>query len=383
MLETALLPSLPAAPGGLPWGQGLPAGGTFPAVPEVPASPFALLLEAQVPKPEPVTPEPATAEVAPIPWAATPLADPKSSGQATERSESVPATEAAPPAAAETAPPCAADPALLAQLAQAPRPEPAPAAAASGSDTGTEPVEIGASGARRRPLPVIATAEPAAHARAGSEAPALPGPPPDASSLVALAAVTAPPLRERALAPRHAAPREEAPTGPLAGLGALGAPVVRESPSLATAVPAAAHVAAPVESPEFAHELAARVSVLARDGVQRAELRLHPVELGPVAVQIALDGTQARVDFGAEMLVTRSAIEASLPALAASLRDAGLTLSGGGVSQQMPGQAQRQDPPAFDASGPRGPVGQPEEPVVSGVTRTLRHVRAGGVDLYA
>jgi flagellar hook-length control protein FliK len=158
---------------------------------------------------------------------------------------------------------------------------------------------------------------------------------------------------------------------------------VRESPSLATAVPATAHVDAPVESPEFAHELAARVSVLARDGVQRAELRLHPVELGPVAVQIALDGTQARVDFGAEMLVTRSAIEASLPALAASLRDAGLTLSGGGVSQQMPGQAQRQDAPAFDGSGPRGPGGRPEEPVVSGVTRALRHVRAGGVDLYA
>ena len=68
--------------------------------------------------------------------------------------------------------------------------------------------------------------------------------------------------------------------------------------------------------------------------MQEARLQLHPAELGPIAVQIVLDGVQARVDFRAEVAATRQAIEAGLPELASALREAGLTLAGGGVFQQ-------------------------------------------------
>jgi hypothetical protein len=101
---------------------------------------------------------------------------------------------------------------------------------------------------------------------------------------------------------------------------------------------ASATLEPPVGSPAFAGALGARISLLARDGIDRAELRVHPADLGPVAVQLQLDGSQLRVEFVAAAADTRQALEQSLPALASSLRDAGFTLSGGGVFQQAPGR---------------------------------------------
>lgn len=104
-----------------------------------------------------------------------------------------------------------------------------------------------------------------------------------------------------------------------------------------TPAPAEARIAAPVDSQAFAPALAAQVSLFARDGVHSAILQLNPAEMGPVTVRIALDGSSAQVAFQADRAGTRQAIEASLPALAGALQDAGLTLAGGGVFQQHPG----------------------------------------------
>lgn len=84
----------------------------------------------------------------------------------------------------------------------------------------------------------------------------------------------------------------------------------------------------------FAPELGARLSVLAAEGVQEAQLHLNPAEMGPVAIQIVLEGQQAQISFHAEHAETRQVLEQGLPDLAAALRDAGLTLSGGGVFEQ-------------------------------------------------
>ncbi len=142
-----------------------------------------------------------------------------------------------------------------------------------------------------------------------------------------------------------------------------------------------ASVTTPLASPDFAQAFAVRVSVLVQDGVQRAELHLNPVETGPVSVQIVVDGHQARIDFGADALATRQAIEASLPELAGALREAGMTLQGGGVSQH-----------ARDPNAPAKPDGAPVAARgtlrVEGDARPAqvvhrRTVAAGGVDLYA
>ncbi|MEO8805343.1 MAG: flagellar hook-length control protein FliK [Burkholderiaceae bacterium] len=154
---------------------------------------------------------------------------------------------------------------------------------------------------------------------------------------------------------------------------------VRES-----AMPLAVNVPTPLASPEFAQALGVQMSVLATDGVQHAELQLNPAEMGPVSVQIVIDGTSAHVDFGADLAATRQAIEAGLPELAGALRDAGFTLTGGGVSQHSGGRSGAQDPgrdPGGNAR--RGIDAGAATAGAAGAARLRRTVSAGGIDLYA
>jgi hypothetical protein len=137
----------------------------------------------------------------------------------------------------------------------------------------------------------------------------------------------------------------------------------------------------PVDSPAFAPALGLRLAVLARDGVQEARLSLHPADMGPVQVQIALEGTAARVDFQADVAATRAALESALPALAGALQQAGLTLAGGGVFQQArEGGAQGQ--PADAPRGGRAPrAGEADTAAVAAAER--RFSPRGLVDLLA
>jgi flagellar hook-length control protein FliK len=143
---------------------------------------------------------------------------------------------------------------------------------------------------------------------------------------------------------------------------------------------ATATVSTAVGDPGFHEALAAQVSVFAREGLSKAELHLNPAELGPVSVQITMNGDQARVDFGADRAQTRQVIEAGWAELAASLQDAGFTLSGGGVSEQAQRQAsQRQAAPQngrTDRSGVADDV-----PVASIVAARPR--AGSALDLYA
>lgn len=144
-----------------------------------------------------------------------------------------------------------------------------------------------------------------------------------------------------------------------------------------------AQLAAALDSPDFAPALATQVSWLVREGVQHARLSLNPAEMGPLMVQIAVDGTQARVDFSAEFAATRAAIESSLPTLAAALHDRGLTLAGGGVfdGQPRPGaQGDRGQPaPASARSG--SPNDAAADTAAS--SRAQRPMQRGLVDLVA
>lgn len=157
-------------------------------------------------------------------------------------------------------------------------------------------------------------------------------------------------------------------TPPTSGFAAMLAQAL-PSPGLAAelaAAPLQAAVQAPLHGSAFAPELGARVSLLAVEGVQRAELQLNPAEMGPVSVQITVDGSQAQVSFHAAQADTRAALEQSLPDLAAALQGQGLTLSGGGVFQQSsgdgrPGQAR---PEVADArsAGTGSDAGEPVPP---------------------
>ena len=238
---------------------------------------------------------------------------------------------------------------------------------------------------------VASTAATAAQSRAGDEADAA-----TAAAARSLAAALAP-AESAAMRlggdtrqindPRTIAGAQDRPDLQVAMAGA--APASHTGIATDTPTPAQASLRSAVGTPAFASELGVQLSIYARDGVQHARLELHPLELGPMTVQIQLDGQGARIDFAAEHAQTRRAIEDALPQLAASLREAGLTLSGGGVfeqprqpQQQMPQQAQPQ------AGGGRQPAdARPGGPGVSTAASTLPQPpilrRRGVVDLVA
>lgn len=147
---------------------------------------------------------------------------------------------------------------------------------------------------------------------------------------------------------------------------------------------AGATLAQSVGGAEFAPAFGSQVALWVRDGVQEARLQLHPAELGPVSIQIALDGSAAQVDFHAAHAQTRAAIEASLPALASALRESGFTLSGGGVFGQSAGdtggRAAAQD--ARDRRSAHDP-GPPSREVMASVAPRARPWRRGLLDVFA
>ncbi|MDC8786362.1 flagellar hook-length control protein FliK [Roseateles koreensis] len=146
----------------------------------------------------------------------------------------------------------------------------------------------------------------------------------------------------------------------------------------------------PLHSAAFVPEMAARLSVLASQGVQEAHLHLNPAEMGPVAVQIVVDGQQAQISFHADNAQTREVLERGLPDLAAALRDNGLTLSGGGVFQQMNQQSQTSQNQANDGQSSGSGVRQADRSILSmndngvpAATRPVARATQGVVDLYA
>jgi flagellar hook-length control protein FliK len=149
------------------------------------------------------------------------------------------------------------------------------------------------------------------------------------------------------------------------------------------APPVSVTVVTPATSPEFNEALGVQVGVLARDGVQHAELHVNPADMGPISVQIALDGTRAQVDFGADSLATRQIIESGLPELASALRDAGFTLAGGGVSQHSRGQADRKGGELQPGASSSRRVNGSNDVQSAPTRRSTVRMSQGGVDLYA
>ena len=188
---------------------------------------------------------------------------------------------------------------------------------------------------------------------------------------------------------------------PLAGLAAVQTAQLAQTSAFEGAQ-SAKHVSetlhTPMSSPQFADELAEKVSLFVKasavDGPMTAELHLNPAEMGPINIKIAVDGQNAQVDFAAAALETRKAIEASMPMLSSALDEVGLSLTGGGVSSQTPqqqfGQSNGQSDGSSDRSTGRsgdrriGRVGGEggDEPAMRSVN-VSRLSQRGGLDLYA
>lgn len=167
-------------------------------------------------------------------------------------------------------------------------------------------------------------------------------------------------------------------TPALAGaqLGLHGAPPAG-SPTDLTRTMGEAHLSAPLGSPAFGPQLGAQITTFVRDGLEHARLQLNPANMGPVLVQIQVDGQTAQVHLSAEHAWTRQALEDAMPQLASQLREAGLTLSGGGVSEQAQQGRQAPSPPPTGQT----PSADPTEALVQQPRPAA--ARRGVVDLVA
>lgn len=156
------------------------------------------------------------------------------------------------------------------------------------------------------------------------------------------------------------------------GIAAASAPLPGSpAPGGAEAPVLHGRVAAHPASPQFVPQLAAQLEMFVREGVQNARLQLHPAELGPVAVQIQLEGGQAQVALAAEVASTRERLLEALPQLARQLEQGGLGWAGGSVGSQLadgrrePGAeppAGRQNPGREGAGGTGGGDADPAAP---------------------
>ena len=205
-------------------------------------------------------------------------------------------------------------------------------------------------GMARAAVPTPNDAAPRTDARDANQrtaALALPAPAQDAAS-----------ARPALLALDAARPRaREAEPGLVVGAPAAASPALASGVARPDAV-TTVHVAAHIDTPAFAPALATQLRWLAQERVQQAQITLNPAGMGPLSVQIVIDGANARVDFSADVAATRHAIEASLPVLAAALDEGGLKLSGGGVHD---GAAQRHPAWGTPAQAHRAEAG-PAEP---------------------
>lgn len=127
--------------------------------------------------------------------------------------------------------------------------------------------------------------------------------------------------------------------------GLSNAPAWTSAPAITT----------PLGASGWGQELGGRVQWMMTQGVQVAALHINPPHLGPVEVRIVMDQDQAHISFSAPHMLTRDALEASIPKLRDMLSDNGLNLANVNVASHSFSDPRGQHPgfaathPAFSA----------------------------------
>jgi flagellar hook-length control protein FliK len=137
-------------------------------------------------------------------------------------------------------------------------------------------------------------------------------------------------------------------------------------------------VHAEVDSAEFPQSLADRVSFMVDNSWSNAKLQVNPAQLGPIELQIAVQGDHAQVMMSTHSALTRDALESSVPKLREMLSSQGFTQVNVDVSQRSFQERSAYTPP----------YGWTPSPVSSAAPATLSSTAAprtllGVVDAYA
>ncbi len=149
------------------------------------------------------------------------------------------------------------------------------------------------------------------------------------------------------------------------------APSVTTSPAIAT------NPLNPQQA-DFADKLSVQMQWMGQQKVQRAELQLHPAELGPLDIRLELDGQSLRAEFGSSHAEVRAAIESQLPRLRDMLAAQGFQLGDAQVGQQHRESRSTFAPAATSAETAMPDVSGSESP-----PPPARRVSAGRLDEFA
>lgn len=136
---------------------------------------------------------------------------------------------------------------------------------------------------------------------------------------------------------------------------------------------------APVQSDEWGDEFNQRILWLGQQKIDKALLQLHPIDLGPIQIQIHMQDNQAHMQIQVNDAQVQQRIQDSLPELKALLEMQGLGLGQTSIDRQGQGR-QGQEQAYFSPSA----LDDVEEtrPKASSV-KVFGETRRGGVDTYA
>lgn len=104
-----------------------------------------------------------------------------------------------------------------------------------------------------------------------------------------------------------------------------------------------------LQQPHWNEQIGDRLNLMISRGLQQAEIRLNPPELGMLEVKIQLHGDQANVNFSTPHSQVKEALDAAIPRLREMLENSGLTLGDVNISHQSLAQGQSQS--GDDADG--------------------------------
>jgi flagellar hook-length control protein FliK len=99
-------------------------------------------------------------------------------------------------------------------------------------------------------------------------------------------------------------------------------------------------ISTPFNQPQWADDFSQKITWIATQRTQSAQLHMNPAQLGPLEVSLKLNGDQATVQFTSAHAAVRDAIEQSIPRLRDMLADSGISLGNTTVSDQAPREQQ-------------------------------------------
>ncbi|CAQ84712.1 MULTISPECIES: flagellar hook-length control protein FliK [Photorhabdus] len=143
-------------------------------------------------------------------------------------------------------------------------------------------------------------------------------------------------------------------------------------------------------SEEWQQQLSQQIMLFNRNGLQQAELRLHPQELGALQIRMSVEDNQAQLHLASAHSHVRAALEAALPNLRHALAETGIQLTQSSISSDnsTPWQQEQRSGSQNSGSG-KGHNANTSPESLSATETTINltpHQLAsarGGVDIFA